>query len=140
VVRKKLSKSNNPSGRASPLQNNSQANGKGGNGATSQKKYHKEGKNCVRKFAFATRVGYHPHNPNKVNQDQYVLAPNVQGLPSLHLFGICDGHGQFGREVSSYVKIALASQIEKNYGKELTPAESQAFDQSHPEHKQNPHK
>jgi hypothetical protein len=107
VVRKKLSKSNNPSGRASPLQHTTQANNK--TGAPAQKKHHKEGKNCVRKFAFATRVGYHPHNPNKVNQDQYVLAPNVQGLPSLHLFGICDGHGQFGREVSSYVKVALAS-------------------------------
>jgi len=27
----------------------------------------REGKNVVRKFAFATRVGFHPHNPNKQN-------------------------------------------------------------------------
>ena len=81
------------------------------------KSTHKEGKNCVRKFAFATRVGFHPHNPNKVNQDQYILAPNVSGYPSLHVFGICDGHGQFGREVSNFVKITLPAVVEKNYNK-----------------------
>lgn len=85
-------------------------------------------------------MGYHPHNPNKVNQDQYVLAPNVQGLPSLHLFGICDGHGQFGREVSSFVKVALAAEIEKNYGKELSSAEEALFDSQNPDKKTNPHK
>ena len=104
-----MAKSQNPSGRISPMAH--QAN-------KIVKKQFREGKNCVRKFAFATRVGYHPHNPNKVNQDQYILAPNIQGLPAAHLFGICDGHGQYGREVSSYVKVNLAAQIEKRYGKD----------------------
>ena len=52
-----------------------------------------EGKNCIRKFAFATRVGFHPNNPGKVNQDAYILQPNLQGLSQVHLFGVCDGHG-----------------------------------------------
>ena len=102
-----------------------------------QKRMAKEGKNCVRKFAFATRVGFHPHNPNKVNQDSYILAPNVQGLPALHIFGICDGHGQFGRDVSNYVKVALPNQIERKYGKDLTKtelyeAEKEGFNMHHP--------
>jgi len=71
-----------PSGRTSPIAIEIQPKPK-----------YKEGKNCVRKFAFATRVGFHPHNPNKVNQDQYILTPNVGGYPSLHFFGVCDGHG-----------------------------------------------
>jgi serine/threonine protein phosphatase PrpC len=111
VPKKPVPKSQNPSGRNSPvLQNPSKDKAK-------QKPTYKEGKNCVRKFAFATRVGYHPHNPNKVNQDQYILAPNVGGYPSLHIFGICDGHGQFGREVSNFVKVSLPVHIEKLYGK-----------------------
>ena len=72
----------------------------------------REGKNCVRKFAFATRVGFHPNNPSKQNQDAYILSPNLASLPSFHLFGVCDGHGQFGREVSNFVKIVLPAQIE----------------------------
>jgi hypothetical protein len=33
--------------------------------------------NIVTKFAFATRVGYIPNNPYKVNQDAYILSPNL---------------------------------------------------------------
>jgi len=33
----------------------------------------------------------------------------------VHLFGVCDGHGQYGRNVSSYVKVAFAQQLEKRY-------------------------
>ena len=80
--KKQMAKSVNPSGRNSPVTKQQE-----------NKRVSLEGKNCVRKFAFATRVGFHPHNPNKVNQDSYILAPNVQGLPALHIFGICDGHG-----------------------------------------------
>ena len=47
------------------------------------------------------------------------MAPNILGLPALHIFGICDGHGQFGRDVSSYVKTALPALIEKCYNKEV---------------------
>jgi hypothetical protein len=49
----------NPSGRNSPMNTPVQKKPNG----------QKEGKNVVRKFAFATRVGYHPHNPGKQNQD-----------------------------------------------------------------------
>jgi hypothetical protein len=63
IVQKKvaLAKSQNPSRKTSPII--------GKHVEPVGKKQYKEGKNCVRKFAFATRVGYHPHNPNKQNQD-----------------------------------------------------------------------
>ena len=35
-------------------------------------------KNIVTKYAFATRVGYMPGNPNKQNQDAFVLHPNFR--------------------------------------------------------------
>ena len=64
-------------------------------------------KNVVKKFAFATRIGYQPNNPDKVNQDSFILAPNIQDRPAFHLFGVCDGHGQCGRDASTFVKFAL---------------------------------
>lgn len=33
--------------------------------------------NVVTKFAFATWVGFIPNNPMKVNQDSFILHPNV---------------------------------------------------------------
>jgi len=52
-------------------------------------------KNVVTKYAFATRVGYIPMNPNKVNQDTYILGPCIEGPEnnSKHIFGVNDGHG-----------------------------------------------
>lgn len=35
--------------------------------------------NCITKFAYATSVGFQPGNPKKVNQDSYVLQPNMLG-------------------------------------------------------------
>jgi serine/threonine protein phosphatase PrpC len=58
----------------------------------------------------------------------------------VHLFGICDGHGQYGREVSSYIKIALSAQIDKNYGHEYKPKQIEIFDKERPADIKDPHK
>ncbi len=44
--------------------------------------------NIVTKFAFATRVGHSPTNPHKVNQDSFILAPNILNIQSMHYFGV----------------------------------------------------
>jgi hypothetical protein len=57
-----------------------------------------------------------PNNPGKVNQDSFILCPNVHQAPytlisspkaeeipstyPCHMFGVCDGHGHNGRDVS----------------------------------------
>ena len=56
------------------------------------------------------------------------------------MFGICDGHGQYGREVSSYVKVALTAQIQKNYGHFYKQDQVDRFKKDHPEHINDPHK
>lgn len=66
------------------------------------------------KFAFATRVGHYPNNPYKVNQDAFILAPNILNLSSMHYFGVCDGHGQNGKDVSTLIKSNLPAYIEEN--------------------------
>jgi hypothetical protein len=70
-------------------------------------------RNVVKKFAFATRVGFQPGNSNKVNQDSFLLAPNIKGRPALHVFGVCDGHGNNGRDASNFVKFALPIAVEE---------------------------
>ena len=64
-------------------------------------------RNVVTKYAFATRVGFIPNNPDKVNQDSFILHPNVNKSPYCHLFGVCDGHGGNGREASDFIKHRL---------------------------------
>lgn len=31
----------------------------------------------------------------------------------MHYFGVCDGHGQYGKEVSNYVKSSLPQKLEE---------------------------
>jgi serine/threonine protein phosphatase PrpC len=61
-------------------------------------------RNVITKYAFATRVGFIPNNPNKINQDSFILSPN---LNFRHYFGVCDGHGQNGKDVSHFIKLRL---------------------------------
>lgn len=67
-------------------------------------------RNIITKYAFATRVGYIPGNPSKVNQDSIILCPSFEQLPGLnhrHFFGVCDGHGSNGHHASSSIKEKL---------------------------------
>lgn len=63
--------------------------------------------NCITKFAYATSVGHQPGNPNKQNQDSYILVPNMLNQLGLHFFSVCDGHGVNGHHVSQYLKEKL---------------------------------
>jgi len=70
--------------------------------------------NIVTKFAFATRVGYAANNPGKVNQDAFILAPNILNMQSMHYFGVWDGHGQNGKDVSVLIKQKLPALLEQH--------------------------
>ena len=54
------------------------------------------GLNCVQKYAYATKKGSQGNIPKIENQTRIILAPKVQNLKSVHLFGLCDGHGKHG--------------------------------------------
>ncbi|KAM3131561.1 hypothetical protein pb186bvf_016345 [Paramecium bursaria] len=53
-------------------------------------------------FSVRSRQGQLASNPNKTNQDTYICETNI--APDLHLFSVCDGHGQNGHYVSQFVK------------------------------------
>jgi serine/threonine protein phosphatase PrpC len=58
----------------------------------------------VAKFSHRSCTGHIPGNPNKVNQDSFIECMHFAMNPDLYLFGVCDGHGFYGREVSQMVK------------------------------------
>ena len=61
----------------------------------------------VAKFAHLSRQGVIPGNPGKVNQDAFFECLNFGPRSNMCLFGVCDGHGQFGHFVSDFVKQRL---------------------------------
>jgi len=68
--------------------------------------------NCVTKFAFATKTGQSPSNPHKQNQDAWITVPHFCGMKYCHFFAVADGHGQWGKEVSSLMKVRLPMFVE----------------------------
>lgn len=68
----------------------------------------------VTKYAFYSKVGASPANPAKQNQDSFIVHPKILGSYSQHLFGVADGHGQYGKEVSSTVKQKYPGILEEN--------------------------
>jgi len=65
----------------------------------------------VGKWNFATRQGYIPGNPGKVNQDAYICVEKLLTDTAMSLFAVCDGHGLYGHEVSGYLKNRLPKAI-----------------------------
>lgn len=54
-------------------------------------------------------MGHNVNNPNKPNQDVYIIEPNIHGHLGLHVFGICDGHGIHGHKISNFIKSNLSN-------------------------------
>jgi serine/threonine protein phosphatase PrpC len=63
------------------------------------------------RFSYRTKKGSVPSNPNKINQDSYIINPNIQNKTYQHFFAICDGHGPLGHLVSNHIKNTLPSTV-----------------------------
>jgi len=58
-------------------------------------------------YAVESRKGLVPYNRNKVNQDRAMLKFALRGDDTMSLFGVMDGHGEFGHFVASFVQEKL---------------------------------
>ncbi|CAL1411615.1 unnamed protein product [Linum trigynum] len=58
-------------------------------------------------YSVLTQRGYYPDQPDKENEDSFVIKTQLQGNPDIHFFGVFDGHGQFGAKCSNFVKNRL---------------------------------
>ncbi|CAD8109552.1 unnamed protein product [Paramecium primaurelia] len=58
----------------------------------------------ILKFAVRTRQGMQIGNPNKQNQDSFIVFPNIGDKSYMHFFFVCDGHGIYGHHISNFLK------------------------------------
>jgi len=76
-------------------------------------------------YAMRTKTGVVPFNPNKVNQDRAIIVPNVPNSDpngsGYSLFGVFDGHGMLGHDVSSYLLRKMPEWFSKNKGWSKNP-------------------
>jgi hypothetical protein len=47
-------------------------------------------------FVAVTKKGFVPYNLSKANQDSYIMKTEICGNSQWSMFGVCDGHGEFG--------------------------------------------
>jgi serine/threonine protein phosphatase PrpC len=47
-------------------------------------------------YCYVSQKGFYPTDTSKANQDSYLVCENILGNTSCHLFGVFDGHGEFG--------------------------------------------
>jgi len=81
-------------------------------------------RSLISKFAHRNDIGYLPDNPAKVNQDAYIEVVNFARSPDMHFFGVCDGHGFYGKDVSSFCKQRLPALLAKDPALTLNPREA----------------
>ena len=66
--------------------------------------------NVIKKFHTITQTGFIPDYPQKVNQDSYIEIHEKD----LSIFGVFDGHGVNGGEVSNYIKVRISALIPRH--------------------------
>ncbi|KAL2979809.1 hypothetical protein AAZX31_13G193600 [Glycine max] len=67
--------------------------------------------NFTLEYSVLTQRGYYPDSPDKENQDSFSIRTQFQGNPSVHFFGVYDGHGEFGGQCSNFVKDRLVENL-----------------------------
>ncbi|CAN0898560.1 Probable protein phosphatase 2C 35 [Linum grandiflorum] len=58
--------------------------------------------------------GYYRDQPDKENEDSYIVKIKLQGNPHIHFFGVFAGHGQFGTQCSTFVNNRLFEILEND--------------------------
>ena len=73
-------------------------------------------KKCIKKIKninVICKVGNSGSFQKKLNQDNYFITNNFLGNSDYNFLGVCDGHGIFGQNVSSYLKEHLPMNIQE---------------------------
>jgi serine/threonine protein phosphatase PrpC len=54
------------------------------------------------RYCYVSQRGYYPTSLNKANQDSYSIQESWYNNESIHMFGIYDGHGEYGDHCSHF--------------------------------------
>jgi len=71
-----------------------------------------------------SRKGYVPYNRGKVNQDRAIVLYGLKDDNDMSLFGVMDGHGEFGHQVAEFVQKNLKQFLEAEELLKEKPKES----------------
>ena len=63
------------------------------------------------RFAALSQRGYYPSQPNKANQDSFIIKDNING-ENRHMFAVYDGHGPKGDLCSQFARDHVLPQFE----------------------------
>lgn len=66
---------------------------------------------CVQRFAFRSQTGSIAGKSKKNNQDNYLTCQDFAGGKNQWLFGVFDGHGPNGHDVSAHIKRSLPQHL-----------------------------
>ena len=64
-------------------------------------------------YCYISQRGYYPNALGKANQDSYTICESILGDPNSHLFGIFDGHGEYGDSCSHFAANSVPAQLVK---------------------------
>ena len=67
----------------------------------------------IKKIFAITKKGFWQPGTEKQNQDSYFIFKNINNTQNNFFLGVCDGHGKFGKEISSYISQNLANNLNK---------------------------
>lgn len=65
------------------------------------------------RYCYVSQRGYYPNAMGKANQDSYVICEGLLNDNNNHLFGIFDGHGEYGDYCSYYAANNVPYYLEK---------------------------
>jgi len=66
-----------------------------------------------------TKTGYAGPGQKKTNQDNFFIYKNFNNNPNSIYFGVCDGHGVLGHDVSAYLRETLPASLDNELKKRL---------------------
>ncbi|SPQ99022.1 PPM-type phosphatase domain-containing protein [Plasmodiophora brassicae] len=75
-----------------------------------------------RKWVALSKKGYVPYNRKKANQDSYFVVENL--VDGVNVYGVCDGHGEFGHHVSAFVRDHIVEYLSAEEALKTNPLQS----------------
>ncbi len=79
--------------------------------AQSMSNLQQEGGKVVQRVAFRSQTGSINGKPKRNNQDSFLVCQDYGGVKQQWLFGVFDGHGLNGHDVSAHIKKSLPQQF-----------------------------
>jgi len=68
----------------------------------------------IKSCEYITVPGRNESGNKKTNQDTYVIERNINGILNFNIFGVLDGHGEYGHYASQFVSRFVVNRIKNN--------------------------